>query len=139
MPDELNDIAKARVRSLGQARRTERRSCRRYPVELKVQFSFTSKGKILAEGSGTTRDIGIHGLAFRPRVDVPVDTVVEMRVAWPVQEGAEPITLKVIGRVVRIDNQATVIAIVRHTFSTPSSETEEQLDGDPGKRSGGEL
>jgi hypothetical protein len=123
VPDELNSAANAPLRNLNRTRHHERRACHRYPLELEVRFTFTSKGKVLLEGTGTTRDISIHGIALKLRVNVPIDVVAELNVTWPVLlDDRDPLSLRVVGRVVRHDSSTTAIAIVRHAFCTPSSE-----------------
>ena len=97
----------------------ERRSNRRYRIELPVRYRVIGKDQSIAEGVGTTRDISSGGIALSSETELPAGSVIELWVNWPaVTEDVSCVKLRVAGRVVRSSGVKAAIQIKRHDFMT---------------------
>jgi hypothetical protein len=96
-----------------------RRSKRRLPIQLALQFKATVKNVGNVTGNGTVIDMSSSGIAFTTDQSFPVGTPIQLSIVWPVLLNAEaPIKLVVQGRVVRSDRRITAIRMTRHEFYT---------------------
>jgi hypothetical protein len=100
----------------------ERRSARRYPIEIAVVYRLVHKGKILNRGFGLTRNLSSAGLLMESNTSLSVGTEVEVFLAWPARLGGEVnLNLWIQGRAVRAGDNCTAIAIERSDFRTRAS------------------
>jgi len=102
--------------------RSERRSARRYPIEVAVVYRLVQKGKVLKRGFGLTRNVSSGGLLMESSTRLSVGTEVEVFLAWPARLGGEVnLNLWIQGRTVRTGQNYTAIAIERSDFRTRAS------------------
>lgn len=78
----------------------ERRSRRRYPLEMALAGRFI--GKRAGRISGKTVNLSSQGILIAARDGIPVNAMVELQIEWPVCSGeGEPVRLYVFATVVR--------------------------------------
>jgi hypothetical protein len=96
----------------------DRRANRRYGFELPLRF-WCQIGEAECTGSGRTVDLSRKGIRFVSDNPPPNATNVELRIQWPflLQEVC-PLELRVWGRVLRSDDQGTVVRMGRYEFHT---------------------
>lgn len=97
----------------------ERRSARRFPIELDLLYRATGKRDRRFSGSGKTTNISSTGILFRTEQDLEPDINIEASIAWPVRlQQNVPLKLRVRGRVVRTEPGAAVLTIQQYAFHT---------------------
>ena len=102
----------------------ERRSKRRYPIELAVQFKIVKNYLVMGTGTGTSLDLSSGGIAFSTTTPLKVGNYLELSVSWPVLLNQScPLKLVASGRVVRSDERSTAISLDRYEFRTTSAKT----------------
>ena len=98
----------------------ERRSHRRYPVDLGIWCRALPSGRVVA---GKICDISSHGVRFTSSQILAPGAKVELAIDWPVLlDNACPLALRGQGRVLRSDRHSTAIEIERHEFCTRKTE-----------------
>ena len=97
----------------------DRRTYRRYELELDVRWKLMHRRKVLESGTGRTRDLSSHGILFEAGRGIPAGSQIEAAIAWPARlHGVAPLKLLAVGRVVRSDLGCTAIRVERHEFRT---------------------
>jgi len=97
----------------------ERRSARRFPIELDLDYRATGKRDSRFAGSGKTINISSSGIQFRTEQDLEPNTNIEASISWPVRLHEQvPLKLRVRGRVVRTEPGCVVVAIQQYDFRT---------------------
>lgn len=100
----------------------ERRTARRYPIEIAVVYRLVRKGKVLKRGFGLTRNLSSSGLLMESTASLSVGSELEVFLAWPARLGGEVnLNLWIQGRAVRAEENCTAIAIERSDFRTRAS------------------
>ena len=95
-----------------EGQRPERRSARRYPIEIAVVYRLVRKGRVLQRGFGLTRNVSSGGLLMESSTSLSVGTEVEVFLAWPARLGGEVnLNLWIQGRTVRAGENCMAIAI----------------------------
>ena len=105
----------------------ERRSRRRFPIALAVEYRLL--GKVERRGSGKTRNISSTGVLFEVADRQPFSGSIELLVSWPcVLNDACALKLVMKGRVVRMEGRGVAVVSSRHEFRTagPASGTKHQ-------------
>lgn len=101
----------------------ERRSQRRYEINLDVRWSATEGNRT---GVGKLRDISSKGLCFQTDGVMPLGLTVDLSIGWPILLGGTcGLQLRIKGRVLRSDEWGTAIKIVRHVFCTRKTQATE--------------
>jgi hypothetical protein len=96
----------------------DRRAHRRYAYALPLRFLYQSHGADLG-GGGQTVDLGRKGIRFVADDPPPAGTDVELRIEWPfLLQNVCPLELWAWGRVLRTDEQGTVVHMNRYEFHT---------------------
>ena len=96
----------------------DRRSDRRYDLELELHFSYKQRG-ITYLGSGRTLDLSGGGILFTTDSPPPDRQEVELRVAWPfLLQNVCPLELVIHGFVLRTDERGTVLRMRDYEFRT---------------------
>jgi hypothetical protein len=97
----------------------DRRSKKRYALDLALTYRVLRKYRVMATGSGRTSNMSSSGLAFVTNDTFHVATYVELSISWPVLLN-DNCLLKLIveGTVVRSGGTSTAIRIKRHEFRT---------------------
>jgi len=97
----------------------ERRSARRFPIELDLLYRATGKRDRRFAGAGKTTNISSSGILFRTEQDLEPDLNIEASISWPVRlQHNVPLRLRVRGRVVRTEPGAAVLVIQQYAFHT---------------------
>jgi len=100
----------------------DRRSKRRYPMRLQIEFKIMKNYLVVGSGGGTTVDLSSNGIAFVTDKPLKVGSYLELSANWPVLlNDSCPLKLMFFGRVVRSDERITAVAADRHEFRTRKS------------------
>jgi len=104
-------------RPVGERPGGDRRAERRYGLRLDVAWKLMHGSRVLAGGSGRTRDLARHGVRFEADPHVAVGKSIELSISWPVLlHNAAPVRLVVAGRVVRYDGTCAAVSVRRYEF-----------------------
>jgi hypothetical protein len=95
----------------------DRRTARRYPVNLKVACRLVMQGVSVYVGAGTTRNMSSKGMLIELDQQLNTGDVVEALIRWP----AGHQIMHVLGNVVRSDSHGTAMEIVHHKFAERSN------------------
>ena len=102
----------------------DRRSKRRYPIELPVQYKIMKNYLVLGMGSGNSLDLSSGGIAFTSNEPLKIGSYLELSIGWPVLLNQScPLKLVASGRVVRSDRNRTAISLDRYEFRTSGAKT----------------
>lgn len=97
----------------------ERRSDRRYRLNLDLRWKLIRRRRILEAGQGATVDFSSGGVLFESDRAMPVGLNVELSIAWPVLlHNVSQLQLVVVGKVVRSQGRRTAIRMTQHEFRT---------------------
>jgi len=100
----------------------DRREDRRYPIELELQYKVLARSRTHLRGSGRTLNMSSGGVLFDVDQNVPAGAFVELSIRWPVLlQNTSPLTLLVVGRVVRSDAWTVAIKTSRYEFITQAA------------------
>ena len=95
----------------------DRRSERRYELELEIHWKLLHRRRVLDSGTGRTRDLSTHGVLFETGPALPVGSHIEASVSWPARlHGVAALKLLATGRVVRSGMGVTAIRMEQHEF-----------------------
>ena len=95
----------------------ERRTQRRYPIELDLEYKIIHEGKVIASGDGRTGNLSSGGLLFRPEQPAAAGQHVEISIHWPAILGDAPfVELYVSGRMMRNDEYGIAVRARRYEF-----------------------
>jgi hypothetical protein len=96
----------------------DRRSDRRYDLELELRFSYKRRG-VTYIGSGRTLDLSGGGVLFTSDSAVPEGQEIELRVAWPfLLQNVCPLEVLIRGTVLRTDARGAVVRMRDYEFRT---------------------
>jgi PilZ domain-containing protein len=97
----------------------DRRSRRRYPTDLAVQYKVMKNYLVVGTGNGKTLSMSSKGIAFTANETFKVGSHLELSVSWPVLlNGSCGMKLVVEGKVVRSNGESTAIRMDRYEFRT---------------------
>jgi hypothetical protein len=100
----------------------DRRDTRRYQLDLDLSFRELSGRRIVSQGAGRISDISSGGVLFHTSEPPAVGSSVELFVRWPCHaDNGLPLTLLVVGRVIRSHAAAVAVRTVRHEFRSAGS------------------
>ena len=86
----------------------DRRDDRRYSIDLELRYEVIARGRKQLCGSGRALDLSSGGVRFSSDRSLPVGASVKLFVRWPVMLKRNcPLTLLIVGRVIRSDGQIT--------------------------------
>ena len=95
----------------------DRRSRRRYGLQLPLMYRCLSSGKLVVSGVGRTLDISTQGIRFMAGALLPESSRVEMMINWPMPSpSGKPIVLMAFGTVVRNTEQDAAVRIGHYEF-----------------------
>jgi hypothetical protein len=97
----------------------DRRSCRRYHIDLEVRWKLL-RGKVLLDsGIGRTVDFSSGGILVETGRRLPVGRKIHLSVAWPVLlHDTALMQLALEGRILRSDGARIAVQIAQHEFRT---------------------
>jgi hypothetical protein len=100
----------------------DRRSSRRYPIALELEWKLFNRKRLRDAGAGTTIDLSSGGILFESDHKLAAPGFMELAITWPVRPNdVLPMQLKVIGRVVRVSGTRVAIRIKQHGFATAAA------------------
>src|SRR5215469_6004718 len=110
----------------------DRRSKRRYPIELPVQYKIMKNYLVMGTGTGNSLDLSSGGIAFTSNTPLKIGSYLELSVSWPVLLNQScPLKLVASGRVVRSDFRCTAIQVDRYEFRTQGARAVETARTQP--------
>ena len=100
----------------------ERRSYRRYPVTVDLEYGVVSLESHLQAGHGSTINLSSGGVLFEAESTVAVNTTVELSISWP-QRSDAPVQfqLHVTGKTVRTKSRNVAVKFDQRIFRTTST------------------
>jgi hypothetical protein len=97
----------------------DRRSNKRYPIRLDVEYKLFKRGRVEHFGVGRTVDVSSGGVLFETFVDVPVGSAIDLAVKWPfLLDGKCGLKLQLRGYVMRADDKKIAVKIAHYEFRT---------------------
>jgi hypothetical protein len=97
----------------------ERRSDRRYDMQLELRWKLVRRRRVIDNGVGYTFDLSSGGIRFHAGRELPVGLNVDLAVSWPVRlHNVAPMQLAVQGKIVRSGDGWAAIRTVQHEFRT---------------------
>jgi len=97
----------------------DRRSDKRYSLQLDVRWKLIRRRKVLEAGHGTTIDLSSGGILLEVDRPLPDGLNLELAISWPVMlRGTAPLQLVAIGRITRVNGYRVAIRLVQHDFRT---------------------
>lgn len=107
----------------------DRRDDRRYPIELELQYKVLARNRTHLRGSGRTRNMSSGGVLFGGDQDLPPGAFVELSIRWPVLlQNTSPLTLLVVGRVVRSGDRTVAVKTSRYEFVSHTAAAAQDLE-----------
>jgi hypothetical protein len=99
--------------------REDRREDRRYPIELELRYKVMARSRDPLQGQGRTLNMSSGGILFGGDQSLPTGAFIEVSINWPVLlQGSCPLSLLVVGRVVRSENNRVAVRMKRYEFMT---------------------
>jgi hypothetical protein len=99
----------------------ERRQCKRYSIELDVQFAIRKQDKMIEGGEGKIQDVSRAGIFLKSSAVIPPGTVLRLIVEWPVRfQGKTRVDWIVDGVVLRSTSSGMAVNIIRQRFERRS-------------------
>ena len=99
----------------------DRRSDRRYDIQLELRWKLIRRKRVLETGIGRTRDVSSGGISFDAGRPLPVGLNIELSVTWPAMlHNTAPMQLVVAGKIVRSDGSLVAVQMSQHEFRTLS-------------------
>lgn len=94
----------------------DRRTRRRYPLELDLEFKVIDGGAVVSSGAGKTQNLSSGGVLFRTAK--PVNRgLAEISIHWPAVLGGIPfIELHISGHIIRSDGTGAVVRLSHYEF-----------------------
>ena len=110
----------------------DRRNNRRYDLTMELRYKLVARGQAGLNGTGKTYNISSGGVLFETDQLLPVGSFVEVAIHWPVllQETC-PLTLLVVGRIVRADGRGAAVRTTRYEFLTRARRPAQQPASEP--------
>jgi c-di-GMP-binding flagellar brake protein YcgR len=105
---------------------SDRRTKRRYPIHLDVQYKLLKHRRAEHLGSGRTLNISSGGVLFEADGLMPTSGPIELALNWPfLLHGSCNLKLVMRGRIVRTSNKAIAIKAEFHEFRTAGARSQE--------------
>src|SRR5215472_8866479 len=97
----------------------DRRSHRRYPVSVELEYRlFLPEGHVQV-GRGRTINLSGGGVVFEAEASIPVNTPVELSILWPLRTGDQAqVELHATGKTVRAQDLQVAVKFDRSRFRT---------------------
>jgi hypothetical protein len=100
-------------------RPSDRRTKRRYPIKLEVQYRLLKHRRVERLGAGRTLNISSGGVLFEADGLLPGSGPIELALNWPfLLHGSCNLKLVIRGRIVRSNEKAIAIRAEFHEFRT---------------------
>ncbi len=97
----------------------DRRTKRRYPISLDVQYKLLKHRRIARLGAGRTLNVSSGGVLFEADDLLPQGGPIELALNWPfLLHGSCNLKLVIRGRIVRAEDRSVAIRAEFHEFRT---------------------
>jgi hypothetical protein len=97
----------------------DRRDDRRYPIALELHYKVIARSRIQLNGGGRTLNMSSGGVLFGGDQKLPAGAFVELSIHWPVLlQNTCPLTLLIVGRIVRCEDNTVAVKTSRYEFVT---------------------
>jgi len=97
----------------------DRRSDKRYEIQLELRWKLIRRKRVLETGIGRTIDLSSGGILFDAGRPLPAGLNVELSVSWPAMlHNTAPMQLVIAGRILRSDRQYVAVEMSQHEFRT---------------------
>ncbi len=97
----------------------DRREDRRYPIQLEIRYKVVTRNRAAVQGTGHTVNISSGGVLFAGEQALPAGAFAELSINWPIMlQGTCPLTLLVVGRVIRCHENKVAVKMNRYEFHT---------------------
>jgi PilZ domain len=107
----------------------DRRSHRRYPIGIGVNFRPASRGHVQV-GRGTTINLSSGGVIFEAEVALPVEASIELLIPWPARNQHQiQLELQVTGKAVRVEGRRVAVEFARSVLATAKTPGERRSMG----------
>jgi hypothetical protein len=110
----------------------DRRNRRRFGLHLSLRYRHLEKRVEHSWNEGITRDISRGGVAFKGGQALPVGSLVELRIDWPVRQEGRPIDLHATGIVVWSASGKTAVRISSYRFPVDHV-ADDRVPDEPGR------
>jgi hypothetical protein len=109
----------------------EHRGAYRYELSLELTYEIYNKNRRSSQtGRGQTSDISNRSLRFTPRAPLPDHSEIELSIDWPAKvDESLPLSLSVVGTVVRRGPRGVVVLIRRYAFVPAATSAIPDLPG----------
>jgi PilZ domain-containing protein len=102
----------------------DRRSNKRYPLRLDVEYKVRGQGRIKHLGVGRTLNFSSGGVLFETLGKVPAGRLIDLAIKWPfLLDGECGLKLQLRGYLVRRDDRKIAVKITHYEFRTTGSAT----------------
>jgi len=103
----------------------DRRTDRRYDIQLELRWKLIRRKRVLETGTGRTRDLSSGGISFDAGRPLPVGLNVELSVTWPAMlHNTASMQLAITGKIVRSDRNWVAVQMSQHEFRTLATHPE---------------
>jgi len=111
----------------------DRREDRRYPIQLELRYKVMARSRDPLQGQGRTLNMSSGGILFGGDQSLPAGVFIEVSINWPVLlQGSCPLSLLVVGRVVRSESNRVAVKMTRYEFMTrPIRNAQDTDTGNP--------
>ena len=100
----------------------DRRSDRRYDMQLPVRYRLLRGSRVLYEGAGSTVNVSRGGVSFQTERFLPSGLSIQLWIDWPVpHRGREPMVLRLAGRILRCNGDEVGVRTTWHEFVKPEA------------------
>jgi hypothetical protein len=115
----------------------DRRSDRRYGMQLQLRWKLVRRRREIDAGTGRTIDMSSGGVLFETGSELPTGLNVEIHIAWPMLlHDVAPLQLVVMGRIVRSSRGWAAIRTISHEFRTAGTPANQRQTLPNSSRSG---
>lgn len=106
----------------------DRRSRRRYPINLQLMYKVIRRYHVAQTGSGRTLDLSGNGISFETEEPIEPGSTVELSITWPVRLNQTCLLkLNVIGKVARSGPGWAALRMQSYEFRTKGSGTSQTM------------
>jgi hypothetical protein len=110
----------------------DRRDDRRYPIELEMKYKVVARGRNPLHGVGRTLNMSSGGILFDGDQDLPAGSFVELSINWPILlQNTRPLSLMIMGRVVRCKGNTVAVKTNRYEFLTRAVHNMQEIAAAP--------
>ena len=96
-----------------------RRSHRRYPINVELEYKLLDGSRVVKTGSGLTVNLSSGGILFACEDALPLGATARLTLTWPVRLNERAgLNLCVTGKIVRSSGNYAALAIKNHEFRT---------------------